>query len=106
MVAVLFISLIIFMALGVPIAASIGFATLASMISGGSGNLFLVAQKMITAMDSTTLLAIPLFILAGAIMGKGGISKRIIDLSYPTITSCHFRLLSFHLLGVLEHLQK
>ena len=82
MVAVLFISLIIFMALGVPIAASIGFATLASMISGGSGNLFLVAQKMITAMDSTTLLAIPLFILAGAIMGKGGISKRIIDLSY------------------------
>ena len=82
MVAVLFISLIIFMALGVPIAASIGFSTLASMISGGSGNLFLVAQKMITAMDSTTLLAIPLFILAGAIMGKGGISKRIIDLSY------------------------
>lgn len=82
MVAVLFISLIIFMALGVPIAVSIGFATLASMISAGSGNLFMVAQKMVTAMDATTLLAIPLFILAGAIMGKGGISKRIIDLSY------------------------
>ena len=42
----------------------------------------MVAQKMVTAMDATTLLAIPLFILAGAIMGKGGISKRIIDLSY------------------------
>ena len=82
MVAVLFISLIIFMVLGVPIAVSIGFATLASMISAGSGNLFMVAQKMVTAMDATTLLAIPLFILAGAIMGKGGISKRIIDLSY------------------------
>lgn len=82
MVAVLFISLIALMFIGVPIAASIGFASLASMIAGGSTTLYLVAQKMVTALDSTTLIAIPLFVLAGAIMGKGGISKRIIDLSY------------------------
>lgn len=82
MVPVLFISLVILMFLGVPIAASIGFAALASMIAGGSTTLFLVAQKMVTALDSTVLIAIPLFVLAGSIMGKGGISKRIIDLSY------------------------
>lgn len=83
MVATLFISLIILMFVGVPIAASIGFAALASMIAGGeTSTLFTLAQKMITALDSTTLIAIPLFVLAGAIMGKGGISKRIIDLSY------------------------
>ncbi|MPM24388.1 C4-dicarboxylate TRAP transporter large permease protein DctM [bioreactor metagenome] len=82
MVAVLFISLVALMFVGVPIAASIGFASLASMIAGGSTTLYLVAQKMVTALDSTTLIAIPLFVLAGAIMGKGGISKRIIDLSY------------------------
>lgn len=103
MVPVLFISLIILMFLGVPIAASIGFAALASMIAGGQGSaLFLVSQKMVTALDSTVLIAIPLFVLAGAIMGKGGISKRIIDLSYEifgwipgslgvvTVVSCMF----------------
>lgn len=103
MVPVLFISLIILMFVGVPIAASIGFAALASMIAGGQGSsLFMIAQKMVTALDSTTLIAIPLFVLAGAIMGKGGISKRIIDLSYEifgwipgslgvvTVVSCMF----------------
>lgn len=82
MVTALFISLIILMFIGVPIAASIGFSSLIAMIVGGQSNLFLVAQKMVTALDSTTLIAIPLFVLAGAIMGKGGISKRIIDLCY------------------------
>jgi len=103
MVPVLFISLVILMFLGVPIAASIGFAALASMIAGGQGSaLFLISQKMVTALDSTVLIAIPLFVLAGAIMGKGGISKRIIDLSYEifgwipgslgvvTVVSCMF----------------
>ncbi len=82
MVAALFISLIVFMMIGVPIGASIGFSTIVSMIAGGNSNLFLVAQKMITALDSTPLIAVPMFIFCGSIMGKGGISKRITDLCY------------------------
>lgn len=91
------------MALGIPIAVSIGSAALISMIAGGqTRTLFLVASRMFTALDSTPLLAIPLFVLAGAVMGKGGISKRIIDLSYEifgwipgslgivTVVSCMF----------------
>lgn len=82
MIAALFISLLALMAIGVPIGASIGFSTIISMIAGGNTNLFLVAQKMVSALDSTTLIAVPMFIFAGSIMGKGGISKRIIDLCY------------------------
>ncbi len=73
------------MFIGTPIAVSIGFSSLAAMASGGNiTQLFIVAQKMVTAVDSTTLLAIPLFVFAGVIMGKGGISRQIVDLSYET----------------------
>ncbi len=73
------------MFIGTPIAVSIGFSSLAALATGGNiTQLFLVAQKMVTAVDSTTLLAIPLFVFAGVIMGKGGISKQIVDLSYET----------------------
>ena len=83
MILTLFLALIILIFIGVPIAVSIGFATLAAMAVGGNfDQMFLVAQRMITALDSTVLLAIPLFVLAGVIMGKGGISKQIVDLCY------------------------
>lgn len=83
MVTTLFVSLVILMFIGTPIAVSIGFSSLAAMAAGGNlSQLFSVAQKMVTALDSTTLLAIPLFVFAGVIMGKGGISKQIVDLSY------------------------
>ena len=83
MITVLFVSLVLFMVVGTPIAVSIGFASLASMVAGGqTSQLFVIAQRMVTAIDSTVLLAIPLFVLAGAIMGKGGISKQIVDFCY------------------------
>lgn len=40
-----------------------------------------VGQQMVGALDSFSLLAIPFFILAGEIMGEGGISRRLIDLA-------------------------
>jgi tripartite ATP-independent transporter DctM subunit len=40
-----------------------------------------IGQKMLNGLNSFSLLAIPLFILAGEIMGEGGMSKRLIDLS-------------------------
>ncbi|SUZ77226.1 uncharacterized protein METZ01_LOCUS30080 [marine metagenome] len=41
----------------------------------------LVAQRMATGIDNFTLLAIPFFILAGLLMGHGGIAQRLIDLA-------------------------
>ena len=85
MLAALLIVLIVGMIAAVPIAVSIGFASVAAFFVDGGGSLFLVVQRMFTAMDSTVLLAIPLFIFAGKVMAKGGISQRIIDLSYEAV---------------------
>ena len=82
-IATLFITLAVLLVIGTPIAVCIGFAPIAAMVAGGSASqLFIVAQRMVTALDSTVLIAIPLFVLAGAIMGKGGISKQIVNLCY------------------------
>jgi len=74
----------VFMALlvaGVPVAFCIGAATVAAMflsIEAGPA-VTTVAQRMATGLDSFTLLAIPFFILAGQIMNRGGIARRLID---------------------------
>ena len=83
MITTLFVTLAVLIVIGAPIAIAIGTASVASFIAGGmTNNLFVTAQRMVTALDSTVLIAIPLFILAGAIMGKGGISKQIVAISY------------------------
>jgi len=83
MITVLFVGLAFLLFIGVPIAVCIGGAPLLAMaVAGNPSQMFIAAQRMITALDSTPLLAIPLFVFAGSIMGKGGISKQIVDLSY------------------------
>lgn len=82
-IAVLFISLAIFIVIGAPIAVCIGFAPIAALVADGqAAQLFVAAQRMVTAVDSTVLLAIPLFVLAGVVMGRGGISSQIVNLCY------------------------
>lgn len=80
MITLLFGSLIALFLLGVPIAIAIGSATLLSILSSSTPPVVLV-QKMFTAMDSFPLMAVPFFILAGALMETGGISRRLIHLA-------------------------
>ncbi len=89
MSGVLFISLAVLVALNVPIAVSIGFATFIAIAAGGKAPLFLVAQRMFTGMDSFPLLAIPLFMVAGVLMDRGGISKRLIMLATSLVGNVH-----------------
>lgn len=67
--------------LGVPIAYSIGLATLATMMvsMGAVPALATEAQRIATGLDSFALLAIPFFILAGHIMNRGGMARRLIQ---------------------------
>ena len=70
-IATLFVVLAIFLVIGAPVAVCIGVAPMAAMIAGAnSSQLFVSVQRMVTALDSTVLIAIPLFVLAGAIMGR------------------------------------
>jgi tripartite ATP-independent transporter DctM subunit len=66
---------------GVPIAFSLGIAALLSAMTSGIG-IPMIAQRIAASMQSFPLLAIPLFILAGSIMSKGGVAKRLVDLAY------------------------
>lgn len=63
---------------GIPICFSLGLVSLFGIVQGGYP-LMVVVQRMFTGTDSTALIAIPLFILAGGLMVQGGISKRIVD---------------------------
>jgi len=77
------IVLVVFIAIGVPIAVSLGLvATLAIVLGpGGTGSLPNVGLLMFSGATSFPLIAIPLFILAGAIMNATGISRRLIALA-------------------------
>ncbi|MGD2134947.1 MAG: TRAP transporter large permease [Gemmatimonadales bacterium] len=80
-VLVLGTSLVVLLALGVPVAFSIGISTVLTMllsIKTGPA-LTTMAQRIATGLDSFTLLAIPFFILAGQLMNRGGIARRLID---------------------------
>lgn len=68
------------LALGVPIAYSIGLSSLCTLwVSMDSMTDFTtIAQRMATGLDSFALLAIPFFILAGQLMNQGGIADRLI----------------------------
>jgi tripartite ATP-independent transporter DctM subunit len=73
--------------LGVPIAFAIGIGTLVTMLLGMAADpaLITVAQRMATGLDSFALLAIPFFILAGQLMNRGGIARRLIDFAKAVI---------------------
>ena len=64
--------------IGIPICFSLGLVSLGGIVAGGYP-LTVVIQRLFTGADSTALIAIPLFILAGGLMVQGGISKRIVD---------------------------
>ncbi|WP_261816181.1 TRAP transporter large permease [Vibrio gallicus] len=65
----------------IPIAVAIALSSLAIMYTILPGDIaFMTAgQKLITGIDSFSLLAIPFFILAGNIMNRGGIATRLVD---------------------------
>lgn len=77
--AALFIGLIVFLILNVPVGIAIGCASLAAVLTLGSLSSTFIAATLVTASDSFPLMAIPLFILAGELMGSGGVSKRLLN---------------------------
>lgn len=75
LMAVTFASLLI---LAVPVAYTIGLAGVVALVWSGDYPLTIIVQQIFLAADSFVLLAIPLFILAGALMETGGIAVRLV----------------------------
>ncbi len=78
LVLTLFISFFFFLIIGVPVAFVLGLTPLVALITQGETPLVLVAQRIFTGMDSPVLMAVPFFILAGNIMGAGGMTQRLV----------------------------
>lgn len=74
---ILIILILVFAAIGIPIAFSLGISSLITIIVEGYP-LVVVPQKLFGGMDSFPLLAIPFFMLSGDLMNGGGLNKRII----------------------------
>ncbi|WP_447893655.1 TRAP transporter large permease [Vreelandella sp. GE22] len=79
----LLISFFVFLFIGVPIAISMAGASIVTMllIAPFDVAVFTSAQKMVTGIDSFTLLAVPFFLLTGIIMNQGGIALRLVNVA-------------------------
>lgn len=77
MIALLFISFVVMLAVGVPVAFSLGISSLLYFI-GADMPLQMFTQRFFAGLDSFTLLCIPGFVLAGNLMNFGGITERLI----------------------------
>ncbi|QTL96665.1 TRAP transporter large permease subunit [Iocasia frigidifontis] len=73
-------SFLVMLVLRIPIAFSLGISTLLTAFYVGLPPM-VVAQQMVKGINSFSLMAIPFFIIAGEIMGQGGISDRLIKFS-------------------------
>ncbi|GHD55921.1 C4-dicarboxylate ABC transporter permease [Thalassobaculum fulvum] len=73
--------------LGVPIAISLGLASLTVIIFFSNDSLASIALKFYESSEHYTLLAIPFFILASAFMSTGGVARRIIRFAIATVGS-------------------
>ena len=76
---ILFGLLAVLLLLSVPIAISLGIASTVALIVSGKVSGSYVPQGLVTSIDSFPLMAVPFFILAGDLMGQGGLSQRLIN---------------------------
>lgn len=86
---ILFIFVIGFLFLGVPVAISLGLSSILIIAFFSNDSMSSVAIQLFTASQNYTLLAIPFFVLASAFMSTGGVAKRIIRFAISTVG--HFR---------------
>jgi tripartite ATP-independent transporter DctM subunit len=78
--ALLLASFTVLVVLDAPIAVALGLSSIAYLLVSDLAPLIVVAQRMIAGIDSFTLLAIPLFLLAGLLLLHGDLTPRIVRL--------------------------
>lgn len=73
------ISLLILLFLGVPVSFAIGLSGLLAILFGSEIPGFMAVQQLVRGLNSTTMMAAPLFILAGEILSGAKLSQRILN---------------------------
>ena len=77
---ILFLIFILCLVIGVPVSISLSVASLTAVVFGGlPASSTAIAQRIFGGLQSSSIMAIAFFVLAGNLMTKGGISRRIVD---------------------------
>ena len=77
---IMFLLLLLFLAIGVPIAFGLGLASLFYLMANGMP-ISMVPQKMTISLENFIFIALPLFILAGEIMNTGGLTQKLVNVA-------------------------
>ncbi|MEO7242081.1 MAG: TRAP transporter large permease subunit [Variovorax sp.] len=81
----LFVTLFLFMALGMPVAISLGLSSLLTILFFSGDSLASMSIKLYETSELYTLLSIPFFILAGTMMSTGGVAKRMVRFAVAAV---------------------
>ncbi|MFC4221466.1 TRAP transporter large permease [Flagellimonas marina] len=107
-ISILVLSFLILISIRVPVAWSLGISALLTLLVSVDTYpaLTTIAQRIVTGLDSFSILAIPFFILAGHIMNKGGIAERLIDFAKALVGSlpgglAHVNIVAAMLFGAI-----
>lgn len=107
-ILVLVLSFVVLVGIRVPIAWSIGIASLLTLLMNMDSifALSVISQRVVTGLDSFSLLAIPFFILAGHIMNSGGIALRLVAFAKSIVGSlpgglAHVNILAAMMFGAI-----
>lgn len=82
---VLFALLFFCMAIGMPIAISLGLSSIVTIVFFSPDSLASMTIKMFETSEHYTLLAIPFFVLAGVLMSTGGVAKRMVNFAIAAV---------------------
>ncbi|WP_417822532.1 TRAP transporter large permease [Thalassospira lucentensis] len=85
MIAILFISTLLLMLMGAPVAVALGGGSLIFVMISGQVPDLVVLHRMVGGVDSFPLLAVPFFILAGNLMNSSGITNRIFEFAKAVV---------------------
>ena len=72
---------VVLAALGVPLLFAIALGCIIAIVATGDASLLIVVQRMFYSANLYPIVAVPLFMLAGEVMNRGGLSRRIIRFS-------------------------
>jgi tripartite ATP-independent transporter DctM subunit len=82
----LLVSFLFLVALGVPIGYTLGIVSVGAVwVAWEPEFLLILARKMVSGVDSYTIMAMPLFMLAGSIMNKAKITDALVDFSHALV---------------------
>lgn len=83
----LFISLLILLFIGVPVAIALGLSSILTILFFSNDSLASLSLKLFQGMEHATLLAIPFFVLAAGFLSTGGVAQRLIRFAVACVGS-------------------